>query len=98
MKFAALIEYTPDLELTARTRPAHRQYLMQLLGEGTLACAGPLTDDSGALIVYETETKQQAEAILQADPFHNAGVFVRWTLYPWKVVFSNHALLPVSPS
>jgi len=98
MKFAALIQYSQDKDLVAKVRPLHRAYLTSLLHEGKLAVAGPLTDDSGALIVYEADTPEAAEEILKSDPFHVEGIFLSWKLYPWKVVFSNHWLLPVQPT
>jgi uncharacterized protein YciI len=94
MKFAASIEYTPDKAKIAAVRPAHREYLTTLLQTGRLAAAGPYTDDSGALIVYEADTPEQAEALLKADPFHAGGVFVRWTLKAWKTVFGKRELFP----
>ena len=94
MKFAAVIDYTSDKDLIAATRPTHRQYLTALLNEGKLLSAGPFTDDSGALIVYEADTLEQAEQYLKADPFCTAGVFLKWTLRPWRVVFGNPTLLP----
>ena len=33
---------------------------------------------------------------MKADPFHAAGVFVRWTVRPWKMVFSNPRLMPLA--
>ena len=98
MKWAAIIEYTPDTAKTATVRPAHRVYLTKLLDAGQLAVAGPLTDDSGAIIVYEAESQDAAEALLKADPFHAEGVFVSWTLRPWKTVFANPELLPPNGS
>jgi uncharacterized protein YciI len=94
MKYAAVIEYTPDKAKIEQVRPAHRKYLTGLLQQGKLAAAGPFTDDSGALIVYEADTPEQAEALLKADPFHTGGVFVRWTLRPWKAVFGKRDLFP----
>lgn len=89
MKFAALIEYTTDAAKVSEHRPAHRAYLASLLGKGQLAASGPLTDAPGALIVYEADSAEAAEAFLKADPFHAAGVFVRWQLRPWNVVLAN---------
>ena len=43
--------------------------------------------------MYEAETKEAAEGLLKADPFHTSGVFVRWQIRPWKVVFANTALV-----
>jgi uncharacterized protein YciI len=60
MKFAAVIEYTQNQAKIAEVRPAHRVYLTNLLQTGRLAAAGPFTDDSGALIVYEADTPEQA--------------------------------------
>lgn len=89
MKFAAIIEYSADSAKVEAVRPAHRQYLTELLGKGQLFASGPFTDAPGALIVYVADTLEQAEALLQADPFNAAGVFLRWQIRPWKVVFAN---------
>lgn len=94
MKFAALIEYTSDKEKIAAVRPEHRRYLSELIATGRLAISGPTLDDWGAIIVYEAENQEQAENLLRADPFHAAGVFVRWTWRPWNPIFGNKALLP----
>ena len=89
MRWAAWHEYTADPALVQATRPAHRAYLTTLLNEGKLFASGPYADGSGALIVYEADTPDAAEALLTADPFHAAGVFLRWTMRPWKVIFQK---------
>lgn len=94
MRWAAVIQYIPDAATVQAHRPAHREYLSGLLAAGQLACAGPFLDDFGALIVYEADTQEAAEGLIRNDPFHAAGVFVRWTVRPWKVVFSNPRLMP----
>jgi uncharacterized protein YciI len=94
MKFASVITYIQDKAKIAELRPTHRQYLTRLKDAGQLAAAGPFTDDSGALIVYEAATKEQAEQLLQGDPFHAAGVFVRWDLRPWNPAIVNRELFP----
>lgn len=94
MKFAAIIEYTPDAAKIAEIRPAHREYLKGILASGRLAIGGPFVDDSGAIIVYETATLEEAEAIVRNDPFAKGGVFVSWKLRPWKAVIGNPNLLP----
>lgn len=97
MKLAATIEYTPDKGRITSVRPAHRQYLSQLYDRGRLLLAGPFEDDSGALIVYEAESIEAAEALLRDDPFCREGVFVRWDIRPWRLVFINN-LVPTKPS
>src|SRR5262249_52425713 len=80
MKFAATIEYLQDKARVERSRPAHRQYLLSLRDRGQLAASGPFTDGSGALIIYEAATREEAEKLMQGDPFHQNGIFVRWDL------------------
>ena len=94
MKFAAVIEYIQDKEKIGVVRPTHRQYLADLKAKGQLAASGPFLDDFGALIVYEANTKEEAEAILKGDPFHQSGIFVRWTIRPWNPVICNRDLFP----
>ena len=94
MKFAAIIEYAQDKAKIAEIRPTHRQYLAALKANGQLAASGPFTDDSGALIIYEAGSKDEAETILKGDPFHQAGIFVRWQLRPWNPVIANRELFP----
>lgn len=94
MKFAAIIEYTQDKSRIAELRPVHRQYLAALKERGQLAASGPFTDDSGALIVYEAPSPEEAEKLLQGDPFHGGGVFLRYQLRPWNPVIANRDLFP----
>lgn len=92
MLFAALIDYTSDSSKIAATRPSHREYLKGLLDSGRLAISGPFTDDKGGLLVYEADSAEEAEKLIQADPFTQAGVFLSWTIRPWKVVMANTKL------
>jgi uncharacterized protein YciI len=94
MKYAAVIEYLQDAATVGRLRPEHRQYLAALKERGQLAVSGPFADGSGALIVYEAESTEAAEELLKSDPFHRAGVFVRWVLRPWNVVIADREAFP----
>ena len=94
MKWAAVIEYLPDTAKVESVRPAHRAYLTSLLESGRLVLAGPFADGSGALIVYEAETREAVDDLMKNDPFHTAGIFVSWTVRPWKCVLGNPLLLP----
>ena len=95
MKFAAIIEYTPDKSKIAELRPPHRDYIQGLKKEGKVALAGPITDDSGGLIVYEAESQEEVEQWMRADPFGQGGVFVSWSIRPWNIILANRDLLPV---
>ena len=94
MKFAAIIEYLQEPEKVNAIRPEHRQYLMQLLERGKLAATGPFTDGSGALIIYEAADRDEAERLLQGDPFSKNGIFLKYVLRPWNPVFANRELFP----
>ena len=96
MKFAAVIEYSQEQEKVNAVRPTHRAYLASLVEKNQLFASGPFEDGSGALIIYEADTLDGAEALIAADPFHAAGVFLRWTVRPWKMVISNPRLMPAS--
>ena len=86
MKFAAVIQYT-NHDKIADTRPVHREYLGGLKESGKIVASGPFEDDSGALIIYEADTQEEAEAMIAGDPFNKAGVFQSYTIKPWRQVF-----------
>src|ERR1700744_649248 len=97
MKYAAVIEYTPDTAKIAQVRTPHRAYLKTLQQAGHFVIGGPFGGDSGGLIVYEADTKEQVEAFIREDPFHTEGVFVSWTIHPWKIVMATPDLLTPAP-
>jgi uncharacterized protein YciI len=87
MKYAAVFRYPDDKVTIQQVRPDHRKYLTGLREQGKLAAAGPFTDDSGALIIYEAESAEEARRLIESDPFHAAGVFASFELRPWNQVF-----------
>jgi uncharacterized protein YciI len=94
MKFAAVIEYIQDKDRIESVRPLHRQYLRSLLAKGQIAITGPYLDGYGALIIYEANSPEEAEALLKGDPFHDSGIFVQWQMRPWNPVMANRDLFP----
>jgi len=86
VKYAAFIRYG-NPEKIAEVRPTHRQYLSKLKEAGKLWASGPFTDDSGALIIYEVDSEEEARRLIEQDPFHAAGVFQEIQLKPWNQVF-----------
>jgi uncharacterized protein YciI len=89
--FVALLEFTSDEELRLQTRPTHREYLRGLLDSGKLRLSGPWVDDTGAMLVYQAEDQQEAEAMLAADPYRQAGVVANATIKEWRMVFDAAA-------
>lgn len=94
MTYAVTIEYGPDKAKIDENRPAHRDYLRELIANNKLAIAGPFTDNSGGFIVYNVEQESEVEGIIKADPFYKCGVFQTWVIRPWKIVMSNSQLMP----
>ncbi|HUG17238.1 MAG TPA: YciI family protein [Thermomicrobiales bacterium] len=85
MKFATTIRFG-NHEKFAGDRPGHREYLTGLEEQGKLFASGPLKDDSSALIFYEAGLIVEAQAMLDTDPFREAGVFQTWIMKPWRQV------------
>ncbi|MDQ3547780.1 MAG: YciI family protein [Chloroflexota bacterium] len=85
-KFATVFRYGNE-DRIAEARPRHREYLASLKEQGKLFASGPFEDDSGALIIYEADSVADAEALIESDPFREAGVFQSWEMKPWRQVF-----------
>ncbi|MFY1688223.1 YciI family protein [Plantactinospora sp. WMMB782] len=77
------VRFTGDPTERLAARPAHRELLARLHAEGGLVAAGPWADDSGALLLFDTDEATAREA-LDTDPYYRApGVSVvsvrHWT-------------------
>ena len=82
-----MLEYRyADLEARARVRPDHLAYLQSLLEEGTVVLAGPVGDGSGAMMVLQVGSEEEARRVIEADPYTAAGVGANHVLRPWHVV------------
>ncbi|MEO8053394.1 MAG: YciI family protein [Acidobacteriota bacterium] len=94
MKFALIADYDATDPRVSEVRPVHREYLAKLRDAGKLVLSGPFTDSGGALIIYEADSKEEAAAIVDADPFTKAGVLKNRVIRPWNPVMVNRSLLP----
>jgi hypothetical protein len=86
MKFAVVFSYA-NREKIAEVRPVHREYLAALKEQGKLVAAGPFVDDSGALIIYEAESEDEALRMIVGDPFHETGIFASYLIRRWRQVY-----------
>jgi uncharacterized protein len=50
-------------------RPGHRDRLVELHADGRLVMAGPLENDSGAVLVFNTD-RDELTQIMGADPYY----------------------------
>ena len=64
-------------ERRADALQAHFAYIESIMDR--LLIAGPLKDENdriiGSLLVYDTDSREQAAALLENDPYHQAGVW-----------------------
>jgi uncharacterized protein YciI len=62
------LAFTGEPERLA-ARADHRHRLAALHREGTVRMAGPLTDDTGAIIIVDAPDRQAVETLIAADPY-----------------------------
>jgi uncharacterized protein YciI len=86
MSFYVLEYRYADLDARARVRPDHLAYAQALQEEGTVVLAGPVGDGSGAMMVLRVGSEEEAQRVVQNDPYTAAGVGVDHVLRPWNVV------------
>ena len=89
--FAVHYRYADDPEALAEHRPAHRQFLRDLLERDVVLAAGAYPDgERGALLVFRADSEQNVARLLEADPYrahdliHGCEIR-RWTqaMGPW---------------
>jgi uncharacterized protein YciI len=82
-----VLEYRyADLQARARVRPDHLAYLRTLHEAGTVVLAGPVGDGSGAMMVLQVGSEEDAAQVIENDPYTVAGVGVDHVLRAWNVV------------
>ena len=82
----------PDSEaLRLANREAHLRYVR---GHENVSLGGPLFSDDGetmigSLLVLNMDTRRAAEAFVENDPYHQAGLFERVEITRWKHVLGG---------
>lgn len=75
-----VVEQTYVPEKFAAVRPRHREYLSSLVAEGTVAVAGPVDGDTGGLVIYRANDREELRKILDADPYYVEGAISERTV------------------
>jgi uncharacterized protein len=75
MYFMSINKFKPnaDRAQTNKTIPLHREWAKQQLAAGVLVQAGKW-GDSGGMIVIKAETREEADRVVDQDPFVEAGL------------------------
>jgi uncharacterized protein YciI len=69
-------------------RPEHRRRMEQLRDSGVLFASGPWQEDSGALIIFDTDDEQQARALIEDDSYCQAPGVSIVSVREWNAVFT----------
>jgi uncharacterized protein YciI len=82
--FAVHYTYVDDAATVTEHRPAHRDFLRDLLDRGIVLAAGAYTDGpAGALLVFRGDTEQDIAKLLEADPFQQLGLVQDCQIRAW---------------
>ncbi|MEB3358253.1 MAG: YciI family protein [Synechococcales bacterium] len=65
--------------------PAHKDYVRGLIEKGHAAKTGYWAEFGGGMLLFQASDRQEAEAIVAADPLVASGC-VRYELHEWKIV------------
>ena len=85
--YAVEYRYVTDKdEEMAAVRPSHRAFNGRLADEGRLLAAGPYVGAHDALIVVRADDEAGALALLEEDPFHQAGYINERIAREWNPV------------
>jgi uncharacterized protein YciI len=57
-----------DADKNAKHRPAHLAYINRLFKEGKVVMAGPFADGRGGMVLYRTESEEEARRLAEQDP------------------------------
>jgi hypothetical protein len=89
--YAVQLEFSDD---TARLdlRPGHRERLTRLADEGRLLAAGPWSDESGSLLVFLVDHRDDVDEILAADPYYSAPGVTVAGVHEWNAVIRHPAV------
>ncbi len=67
----------------AETIEKHLNYWIEQKEKGALKGGGPFMGFSKAMLIIDTESKEEAEKLVKGDPYTVKGVFKNYTIYQW---------------
>ncbi|WP_369182778.1 YciI family protein [Streptomyces sp. Y1] len=67
-------------------RPRHRAYLTELQKNGKLVLSGPLTSDTGGLLIFRAADEPEVQQLVAGDPYSAAGVLGEVRIAQWNPI------------
>jgi uncharacterized protein len=89
--FAVLLAFSDD-PARLEHRPAHRERLAGLVADGRVLAAGPWSDESGALLVFLVDSREELDALMAADDYYRAPGVTVAGVHEWNPVTRHEAL------
>jgi len=82
--FAVQYRYVDRPDVVTAHRPAHRDFLRDLLDRGVVLAAGAYTDGpAGALLIFGGDSAAEIERLLHADPFQQLDLVEDCQIRAW---------------
>ncbi|MEQ9087017.1 MAG: YciI family protein [Pontimonas sp.] len=83
--YAVTYRYADQPEVIAEHRPAHREYIASLLGDGGLIASGRTEggETPSALLLFQAESVAEVENVLDPDPFWTLGLIEKREIVEW---------------
>ncbi|APB33693.1 YciI-like protein [Gloeomargarita lithophora Alchichica-D10] len=83
-KFVVTGHYCQDVETKrAPYRQAHLAGLAQQKAQGILVTIGPTQDLTRFFAIYEAESAQPVQALIEQDPYWQNGIWTDYEVIPW---------------
>jgi uncharacterized protein len=97
MHYLLIYELVPDyVERRAAFRSAHLERAWEAAGRGELLLGGALDDPvDRAVLLFESDSPEAAEAFARADPYVTEGLVTRWEVRAWNTVAGEGASKPI---
>jgi len=97
MHYLLMYDLVPDyLERRAQYRDADLKLAWAAAERGELVLAGALAEPTdSAVLLFEGDSPDAAQAFARADPYVLAGLVARWRVREWTTVVGERAARPV---
>lgn len=83
-KFVVEFEYNVDRAGRQGLHPAHAENLYRLAESGVLLLGGPLIGENAGLLVYEVESREELQRILDEEPYVRGGIVADTRIREWN--------------